>query len=105
MTTFNQEIYVINSDKMIYKIESVREIDGNEYGLVYTLELVAGYDYIDTDYSDKQGFVSAEGFVDDVQVDWITVYPLSESLGERLKEQDYTVININDYKIHQFKTE
>lgn len=98
-------IHVINDDKMIYKVNRFSQIGSNEHGFSYDLELVAGYDYVNPDYSDRQGFVSKEGFTEGVQYDSFTVYPMHESLAERLKDEGYEVININDYVIHEFKSE
>lgn len=100
----NCEIYVMNDNKMIYKIVSFREADSNEYCLIYNLELVAGYDYIDIDNSDRQGFVSNDGFVDSVQSDCFTVYPINESLEYTLSEYGYKIIDIKNHVIHEFKT-
>ncbi|MGP0689872.1 hypothetical protein ACW5UC_25355 [Priestia aryabhattai] len=103
MKKINAEIHVINEDKMIYKVEQFKQIGSREFALTYMLELIAGWDYVEPDMSNKQGFISANMFTDEVQSDFLTVYPLLESLGERLKEEGYTVIDIKDYKINQVK--
>lgn len=105
MMELRTEVYVINEEKMIYKISRYRELQSSTLGFTYDLDLVAGYDYINSDENDIQGFVEAKNFTDDVQSDILTVYPLSESLGERLEESGYTVIKIEDYKIHESKLE
>lgn len=105
MMELRTEVYVINEEKMIYKISRYRELQSSTLGFTYDLDLVAGYDYINPDENDIQGFVEAKNFTDDVQSDILTVYPLSESLGERLEELGYTVIDINKYKIHESKLE
>lgn len=97
------ELHVISEDKLIYKVESYRQLDSSAIGFVFNLELVAGYDYIDIDYSDMQGYVSKENFVEDIHLEQITFYPLTETLTEALEDGGYTAININDYKVHQFK--
>ncbi|AEW47314.1 hypothetical protein BCB4_0081 [Bacillus phage B4] len=97
------ELHVISEDKLIYKVESYRQLDSSAIGFVFDLELVAGYDYIDIDYSDMQGYVSKENFVEDIHLEQITFYPLTETLTEALADGGYTAININSYKIHQFK--
>ncbi len=94
-------VYVINEDKLIYKIYSVEQLGSTEICYNYNFELVAGHDYINPDESNAQGFVSAGNFVEHVQYDSLTVLPLSESLGERLADEGYKVINIDDYKIHK----
>jgi isopentenyldiphosphate isomerase len=102
-TEMYSPIYVINDDKMIYKVASFEQLGANEHCFSYNLELVAGHDYINPDHSDAQGFVSKEGFTESVQDDYLTVYPMHESLAERLADEGYSVINIDDYKIHEFK--
>lgn len=98
-------VYVINEERFIYKIESIEELSSKTLGFCVNLELVAGYDYINPDENDIQGFVQAEIFTDDVQGDIFTIYPLHESLSDRLEEEDYKVIDINNYKIHTVITE
>ncbi|KEK23860.1 hypothetical protein [Bacillus gaemokensis] len=99
------KVYVIK-ENMIYVITRMRQIaDSTGLGFTYDLDLVAGYDYINTDESNVQGFIPANNFIDEVQWDIINVYPLEESLGERLKEEGYTVIDISKYKIHESKLE
>ncbi|MGQ7228377.1 hypothetical protein [Bacillus cereus] len=105
MIELRTAVHVINEEKMIYKISIYRELQSSTLGFTYDLDLVAGYDYINPDENDIQGFVEAKNFTDDVQSDILTVYPLSESLGERLEELGYTVIDINKYKIHESKLE
>jgi len=105
MNTLRKSIYVINEDKMIYRVESFSEMDSNSYGLCYTLELVAGYDYVNPDVNDIQGFIEAKNFVEEAQAEWLTVYPMEESLGERLKEEGYKVIDIENITIHKYKEE
>lgn len=100
MTNFLQEIHVITEEKMIYRLTDMRIMDSRQHGFIYELELVAGYDYINPDENDIQGFVDAESFTEDVQDEEFTVYPMHESLADRLKEEGFTVIDINDYKIH-----
>lgn len=98
------ELHVISADKkFIYKVESYRQLDSSEIAFLYNLELVAGYDYINPDENDVQGYVSKENFVENVHLEQMTFYPMSETLEEVLNFNDYTVININEYKIHQFK--
>ncbi|MDX5885024.1 hypothetical protein [Bacillus cereus group sp. BfR-BA-00999] len=105
MIELRTAVHVINEEKMIYKISRYRELQSSTLGFTYDLDLVAGYDYINPDENDIQGFVEAKNFTDDVQSDILTVYPLSESLGERLEESGYKVIKIEDYKIHEIKFE
>jgi isopentenyldiphosphate isomerase len=93
-------VHVINEDKLIYKVYSVEQLGSEEICYNYNFELIAGHDYINPDESDAQGFVTADKFVEYLQHHNITVFPLTESLGSRLEEDGFTVINIEDYKIH-----
>jgi len=97
------DTYVKNSDNMIYKLTDFRQLQDSEIGFLFSMELVAGYDYINTDYNNVQGYVSKENFVEDVHSYDITFYPLAETLKEALEDNDFEIININDYTIHQFK--
>lgn len=96
-------IHVLNIDKkFIYQINNVKEVGSGSHCLSYELELIAGHDYINPDENDIQGFVDNRAFVESVQYEDLTVFPLEESLGERLKEEGYRLIDIEDYKIHPF---
>jgi len=95
--------HVINEDKLIYEIVSYTQLQSSDICFLYNLELVAGYDYINPDYNDIQGYVSKENFIEDIHFEQFTFYAMSESLTEALTDHGYKVIDINDYKIHQFK--
>ena len=82
-------IYVENADKLIYKVSELKWSDGN-YMLV-GLELVCGYDYIDTDNSDLQGYIKATNFIEEVQDDFFTFLYMEESLTECLEDNSYTI--------------
>ena len=94
------DLHVINEDKFIYKVVSYKEIGSASHCLEYELELVAGWEYINPDYNNVQGYVEAGAFVEEIQYHSFTVYPLQESLGERLEEEGFKVIDIKDYEIH-----
>lgn len=85
-------IYVKSSDSFIYKIVSHELVNNGTLCYRYNLELIAGYDYIDPDNSDRQGYVTADNFIANVQTDIIIVYPLEQTLTEELKDNGYTVI-------------
>lgn len=97
------KVFVMNNDRLIYKLTGFNQIDCEDIGFSFNLELVAGYEYINPDYSDTQGYVTNEAFTEDVQWDTFTFYPLSESLEDAISDSGYEVINITDYKIHPFK--
>lgn len=64
----------------------------NSY-IVLGLELVCGWDYVNPDYSDTQGYVSAEHFIDDVQYDNVVCYFVTESVENALEENGYEIID------------
>lgn len=102
----NQPIYVRTEDRnFIYKIVSVEELGSMTHCLRYEMELVAGYDYIEPDYNNRQGYITPNMFTESVQYESISVYPLEESLKESLESDGYEVINIDDFKIHEVKLE
>lgn len=85
-------MFIVKKEGLIYEVTSkVRVHDQSKLSLTYELELVCGYDYINPDYNDIQGWVSPNNFVDEVQDDTILVYP-EESLVDRLKEEGYEII-------------
>lgn len=92
METMNisNDVIVVDSDKRLYRVAKVREMDSVQYSVTYSLEFIAGYDYISED-SDIQGYVKPENFTDACDVDLI-VFPLMESLGERLLSDEYTIL-------------
>lgn len=86
-------LLVKSDDSLIYKVEidSPRALDSKSPCLLYDLELMCGYDYIDPDWSDIQGWVSPNMFTDGVQSDNVIVY-WDESLKDRLEEEGYEII-------------
>jgi hypothetical protein len=94
-------IYAMTSDKLIYKVVSFEELWSDELVMDVKMELVAGHDYIDPDWSDQQGYVSHENFTGQIQSDSFTWFPLDETIEGRLADENYKVIDINDYTIHK----
>lgn len=86
----NMELYAINDDKFVYKVNKIESYDNQNYMNV-ELELIAGWDYVDPDTSDVQGWVPADQFIEDVQYEYVVFYFLSESLTECLEDNGYTV--------------
>lgn len=90
----NNKIYVKNKENYIYELDFGRVIDSSEpFVYVYGLELIAGIGYIDyTEYNDKQGYVPADRFDEDIQYYNLVVYSLSETILDRLEQEGYEVI-------------
>ena len=94
------ELYVKNESKLIYKvtigenyyIRKNLDVNSNTY-FTLDLSLIAGIDYINPDENDLQGYVNADRFINDVQYESITIYPMNETIKDRLKEEGYTIIS------------
>lgn len=87
----DKTIYVENDIKLIYKVESIEAYDGYD-SLHLNLTLVAGWDYINPDENNVQGWCPASRFVEDVQSETVIHYFIKESMKEALEANDYTVI-------------
>lgn len=88
------KIYVKNNNNLIYEVNYSRAniLSSNSYCLGYDLNLVCGYDYINPDENDIQGYVNKDRFTDNVQFETLIFYPLEESLKECLEENGYAII-------------
>lgn len=89
----NKKFYVRNDDNMIYEIGTFEVYDG--YNSIHlNLELVAGWDYVNPDYNDIQGYVPADRFIEDVQTDTVIQYFLEESATDALESDGYYIITL-----------
>ena len=78
--------YYKNDNNMIYRM-SVRygeASDGTPYAEIH-MNLVCGWEYLDN----GMGWMDADGFVDDVQSDYMIVYLDEDSIGDALKDNGY----------------
>ena len=82
-------MYVKNKDNFIYEVK-INRMEENYF--ILGLELVAGWDYVDRDNSDTQGYIKAENFNEDIQCDTIVCYFWEESIKDRLLEDGYTIV-------------
>lgn len=87
----NNKFYVMNTENLVYKVGEYETYSGHEAIHIH-LELVAGWDYINPDYNDVQGWCPADRFVEDVQTEIIAQYFLVEGMKEALEENDYTIL-------------
>lgn len=88
----NHKFYVVNdTENLVYKVSEF-EVYDNHDGIHIHLELVAGWDYVNPDENDVQGWCPADKFVDDVQTEIIAQYFLVEGMKEALAANDYTVL-------------
>lgn len=88
----NKKVYVKNEDNLIYEVVSMDAFSGTD-SIHLNLELLGGYDYIDVDYSDVQGYVSKENFTEDLHTTTEVFYFMQESMVECLEENGYTILN------------
>lgn len=82
--------YVRQGSSMIYKIAELEMRSDNWLNI--TLELVCGWDYIDADGSDAQGFVGKEHFVEESQYEYLSCDIMNESIMQVLKDNGYKTI-------------
>lgn len=89
----NHKFYVLNEDaKLVYKVGEYETYHDSE-GIHIHLELVAGWDYVNPDENDVQGWCPANRFVEDVQWEMVFQYFLVEGMKEALQENGYTILD------------
>lgn len=91
----DKSFYVVNENKLVYKIVSF-ESYSNYSSIHWNLELVAGWDYINPDYSDTQGWCKPENFIEDVQSEEVIQYFFEEGLEEALDFDGFKKIEFNE---------
>lgn len=88
----SNKFYVMNdAENLVYKVSEYETFSNCDY-LLISLELVAGWDYVNPDENDVQGWCSADKFVEDVQFESIAQYFLVEGMKEALTANDYTIL-------------
>ena len=88
----NSKFYVLNADeKLVYKVGEYETYSGHDAIHIH-LELVAGWDYVNPDENNVQGWCPADRFVEDVQMEIVAQYFLVEGMKEALTENDYTIL-------------
>lgn len=86
------KFYVENKhDKLVYKVADYQVYDDCDY-IQINLELVAGWDYVNPDENDVQGWCPAENFVEDIQFEYVLQYFFAEGMKEALEEHEYTIL-------------
>ena len=88
----SKAIYVKNDDKLVYKVESIETYDGYD-SLRLNLVLVCGWDYVNPDENDIQGWCSADRFIGDVQDVQEFCYVMEESIKECLEANGYKILD------------
>lgn len=88
----SHKFYVENEDaKLVYKVGTYETFSGCDYLHIY-LELVAGWDYVNPDENNIQGWCPAERFVEDVQFEIVSQFFLQESMTEALEANGYVIL-------------
>ena len=93
-----KKFYVINGENLVYKVGEFETYGNTDY-ILWELELVAGLDYVNVDYSDIQDWVGADNFVEDVQYEYVSQYFLAEGAKEALEANGYTVLEEIDFNL------
>lgn len=84
-----KKLYAKSDSKLIYEVTV-----GNKYDdiMELNLTLIGGWDYIDPDFSDTQGYVSSKHFIEDVQHEYCGCSYWNESIKECLKDNGYEIL-------------
>ena len=88
----SKKIYAKNDNNLIYETQSINTYDGYDW-LEINLVLVAGYDYINPDENDIQGYVKANKFIEDVQTETVIQYFLTEGMKDSLNDNGYEILD------------
>ena len=88
----HHKFYVVNdAENLVYEVGKFETYEDADF-ISIELELVAGWDYINPDENDIQGYVPADRFIEDIQYEYINQYFLKEGTEEALQENGYTVL-------------
>lgn len=90
-------LYVQSEDKLVYQVE-MKAMQASEFYYLLDLNLVCGWDYVNPDENDTQGYVAPNNFIEEVQNESLTFYPLTETIIERLEEDGYKEVNLRELK-------
>ena len=74
---------------LIYNV-SIGAVEKNYF--ILELNLLCGYDYINRDENDIQGYIASDNFSNDVQYYEHVCYFLEESVKECLEDNGYTIL-------------
>ena len=88
----NKKFYVVNEEaKLVYEVGEYETHSGSD-ALYIHLELVAGWDYVNPDENDIQGWCPADRFIEEVQSEMVAQYFLVEGMREALEANDCTIL-------------
>lgn len=84
-------LYVVNSDKKILKVNiDYSTLKTNGY-IILNLEEYMAVDYVNIDNSDIQGYIFVETKKE--YSDFLTVYIFEETIKDRLEEEGYKILD------------
>ena len=89
MMKFDKQLFVENDDRMVFELKDI-ELMGNGLAYLY-LDLVCGYDYIDPDNSNEQGYVDKSNFVKEAQHEIVSCDVMAESFVNALNNDGFTI--------------
>ena len=78
-------IYV-KKDNLIYKIDDSVVFNSKKFCTYYNLELICGYDYVDSSFSKKE-WLPADKFSEDLQKDIVVVF-IDKSLELAIEDKE-----------------
>ena len=86
----DKQIYAKDCNDLVYRIADGRMEDTC---IMWNLELYCGWDYINPDENNIQGYVPANRFIEEVQYDTVIQYFFEEGLKECLGENGYIIVH------------
>lgn len=87
------------SGKLAYQVTSL-DVSNSDW-IQVDLELVAGWDYVNPDENDIQGWCPPENFIEDVQYDYVLCYIFDEGIKEALRANDYNIVPADEIRINR----
>ena len=91
MIEFDNDFYVENDERLIYQLKDI-ELQTNGLAYFY-FSLVCGYDYINPDENNVQGYVDKSNFIEEVQGEIVSCDIMNESLIEAINNDGFKKID------------
>ena len=87
---------IVSNDQILYAPKFSRFQDkGSDSYIVWDLTPVAIYDYVDPDYSNKQGWVQEIPYTGEIDLEQIVQYTYVESFKNALEDFGYAFIDVD----------
>lgn len=90
----------VRKDGFVYRVYGYNACDGDTV-LELKLSLVAGWDYLNPDENDDQGWCPASRFTDDVQTDMVIMNFRMQGAEDALRSDGYEILSSSDYCVIQ----